>query len=135
MNEQNQFEQLLASLRRQEQLLTDILKSLNTKRQGFGDAAITNYIYCNRHNNCLWYQMDRGSNIHPIDAKNFTGYLKELKFQEVTRRNKLVWKLMTTFEANGSLYIFESGYDSHFSKGLLASVATMTYEQLTQLIT
>jgi hypothetical protein len=57
-----------------------------------------------------------------------------LKFEKVERRGKEVYKLLTTIQAD-KLYSLESGYDSHFSKGLLMALAALNAQQIQQPIT
>jgi hypothetical protein len=63
-----------------------------------------------------------------------TGYLKELRFENTERRKKETCKLLITIQADRT-YILESGYDTHFSKCILAAIATLTPQQLYSPIT
>lgn len=125
--------QLLTALNRQEQLLELILSSLDKPRLGLHNDAGICKIYCNRHNGCNWYTLNNGEPT-PIQATALTGYLKAIKFEATERRGKPVHKLLTTIAAD-RLYILESGHDSHFSKGLLAAIATLRPQDLLQPIT
>jgi hypothetical protein len=125
--------QLLASLVQQTQLLSQILDQLKQPKLGLTDTPSTLWIYANRSNNCAWYTM-QGGEVEPVKQSALTGYLQELKFEKVERRGKEMIKLQTFIKAD-RLYCVESGYDSHFSKGLLSAVATLTPEQLKQPIT
>jgi len=95
------------------------------------DAGICK-IYCNRQHKCLWYTFD--GEVHAVTAKALTGYLRELKFEKCDRRGKEVYKLLATLEAD-RLYVLESGHDTHFAKGLMSAVASLTPQQLQQPIT
>lgn len=90
-------------------------------------------IYCNRQHGSLWYTLTN-SEPSPITATALTGYLLSLRFEKCDRRGKEVHKLLATIQAD-RLYILESGHDTHFSKGLMASVATLTPQQLQQPVT
>lgn len=129
----NETAQLLASLTKQQQLLSLILDSLNKPKLGLHNDAGSCKIYCNRQHGSLWYTLTNGE-ASPITATALTGYLKGLKFEKVERRGKEVHKLLTTIEAD-RVYILESGHDSHFSKGMLAAVAALTPQQLLQPLT
>lgn len=131
---QQETAQLIASLTRQEQLLQQLISVLNKPRLGFHNDAGVTRIYCNRSNGCLWYTLANGSTPVAIEQTALTGYLRELKFDRVTRRGKEVCKLLCTIEADG-MYLLESGYDSHFSKCILSAIALLTPEQLHQPIT
>jgi hypothetical protein len=131
---QQETSQLIASLIRQEQLLQQLISVLNKPRLGFHNDAGVTRIYCNRSNGCLWYTLANGSTPVAIEQTALTGYLRELKFDRVTRRGKEVCKLLITIEADG-MYLLESGFDSHFSKCLLSAIAILTPHQLTQPVT
>lgn len=133
MNQQTQTAQLLASLARQEQLLQQLISSLNKPKLGLHNDAGICKIYCNRQHNSLWYTLNEG-NPTPITANALTGYIKELRFEKVERRGKEVHKLLTTIEGD-KLYVLESGHDSHFSKGLLSAIAALTPDQINKPIT
>lgn len=131
---QQETAQLIASLTRQEQLLQQLVSALNKPRLGFhNDAGITR-IYCNRSNGCLWYTLANGSTPVAIQQTALTGYLRELKFDRVTRRGKETCKLLITIEGD-KMYQLESGYDSHFSKCLLSAIASLTPQKLMQPVT
>jgi hypothetical protein len=57
-----------------------------------------------------------------------------LRFENTERRKKESCKLLITVQADRT-YILESGYDTHFSKCILAAIATLTPEQLYSPIT
>ena len=125
--------QLLASLTQQTALLSQILAQLKQPKLGLVETPNTLWIYANRSNGCEWYTM-RDGEVEPVQQSALTGYLQELKFEKVERRGKETIKLQVFIKAD-RLYCVESGYDSHFSKGLLSSVATLTDQQLKQPIT
>jgi hypothetical protein len=124
---------LIASLNRQEKLLTEIRDSLNKPKLGLHNDAGACKIYCNRQHGSLWYTLtDKIAN--PVQESALTGYLKELKFEETERRGKPTYKLLTTIAAT-RLYILESGDDSHFTKCLLSAIASLAPSQLSLPIT
>lgn len=125
--------QILAALTLQSALLQEILDSLNRPKLGLGDAPAPVKIYANRSNGCTWYQFKDGQ-VHPIAAAAVTGYLVDLRFEQVERRGKETWKLLAHIKADRP-YLIESGSDSQFSKGLLAAIASLTPAQLQQPIT
>lgn len=125
---------LLAALTHQNQILTQILGSLNRPPLGLLHASPGSLkIYANRTNGGLWYTLQDGQPA-VLDAVALTGYLKELKFEETTRRGKQVFKLLCQLEGDRP-YIIESGHDSHFSKGLLSAVARLGGGELAQPVT
>jgi hypothetical protein len=127
---------LIPYLKQQNELLTAILVELRQAKPanlGFTDTPLLYRIYANRSNNCLWYTV-RAGEVQPIAHSALTGYLQDLKFEQVERRGKPVTKLMTYLKGD-RLYCVESGYDSQFSKGLLAAIAQLTPAQLTHPIT
>lgn len=126
--------QLLAALTRQEELLKRLIAALDKPKLGLHNDAGSCKIYCNRQHGHLWYCLDADRNPQPITATALTGYLKELRFEQTERRGKPCHKLLATIQADRT-YILESGYDTHFSKGLLVAVALMTQELLLSPIT
>lgn len=134
MNSTTESAQILAALTQQNELLAKILSSLNRPHLGLSNQLPGPLkIYANRSNGGLWYSVRDGV-VQPIEAIALTGYLRNLSFEEVERRGKPTHKLLTEIQGD-RLYVIESGYDSHFSKGLLAAVATLTAAQLQQPIT
>ncbi|MBD6620956.1 hypothetical protein FNW02_35825 [Komarekiella sp. 'clone 1'] len=128
-----QTSELLAALMRQEELLKQLVTSINKPKLGLHNDAGSRKIYCNRHNGFLWYTL---SNSEPqaVDATALTGYLRELRFEKCERRGKEVHKLLATIQAERT-YILESGHDTQFAKGLLAAIASLTPQQLYSPIT
>lgn len=125
---------LITALTRQSELLEQILASLNRPKLGLLDSVPGSLkIYANRTNGGLWYMMRDGQPVN-LEAVAITGYLKDLKFEEATRRGKQVYKLLTTLEGDRP-YVIESGHDSHFSKGLLSAVARLNRDDLQQPVT
>ena len=133
MHNQAETAQLLAALAQQTQLLSQILDRLKQPKLGLAEAPSTLWIYANRSNNCPWYTI-RDGEVSPVQQSALMGYLEELKFEKVDRRGKEVIKLQAFIKGDRP-YCVESGYDSHFSKGLLSSIATLTPQQLRMPIT
>ncbi|WP_373524678.1 hypothetical protein [Nostoc sp.] len=119
---------LVASLMRQEELLKQLIASINKPKLGLHNEAGGCKIYCNRHNGFLWYTLNN-SEPSAVAGTALTGYLKELRFENTERRNKETSKLLTTIQADRT-YILESGADTNFSKCLLTAFASLTPEQL-----
>lgn len=116
------------------ELLTSILSELNKPTLGFHDNVGLIYVYCNRQHGFNWYTLNSDQRPQAINHKGLTGYIKGLRFDKVERRGEETHKLLTTVEADRT-YILESGYTSHFSKGMLAAIANLTLEQLKSPIT
>ncbi len=125
--------QLLAALAQQNALLSQILDQLKQPKLGLVETPSTLWIYANRSNNCPWYTL-RDGEVTPVQQSALTGYLEDLKFEKVERRGKEVIKLQAFIKGDRP-YCVESGHDSHFSKGLLSSVALLTPQQLRMPIT
>ncbi|MCP6758416.1 MAG: hypothetical protein NHB32_06460 [Fischerella sp. CENA71] len=125
--------QLIAALQRHEQLLQHILNALDKPQLGLHSNAGSIKIYCNRQHGHLWYTL---TNSEPtaVCASALTGYLRELKFEQTKRRGKPCHKLLAFIQGDRP-YILESGHDSHFTKGLLSAIASLTPQQLMQPIT
>jgi hypothetical protein len=119
---------LLACLMRQEELLKQLVASINKPKLGLHNEAGNCKIYCNRHNGSLWYTLNN-SEPSAVAGSALTGYLKELRFENTERRNKETSKLLITIQADRT-YILESGADTNFSKCLLTAFASLTPEQL-----
>ena len=124
---------LFAALMRQEELLKQLVAAINKPKLGLHSDAGSCKIYCNRQHGGLWYTL---SNSEPsaVPQTALTGYLKELRFENTERRKKETCKLLITIQADRT-YILESGYDTHFSKCILAAIATLTPQQLYSPIT
>ena len=120
--------ELLAALMRQEELLKQLVAAINKPKLGLHSEAGSSKIYCNRHNGYLWYTLNN-SEASAITQTALTGYLRELKFEKCERRGKEVHKLLATIQAD-RMYILESGHDTHFTKSILAAIATLTPQQL-----
>lgn len=120
--------QLLTAIAVQNELLSQILAQLKQPKLGLVEAPSVLWIYANRSNNCLWYSI-RDGEVAPIQQTALTGYLEELRFEKVERRGKEVVKLQA-FVKGDRPYCVESGYDSNFSKGLLAACALLTPQQI-----
>lgn len=131
MNPQENAE-LLAALMRQEELLKQLVAAINKPKLGLHSEAGSSKIYCNRQHGGLWYTLNGEPSDVPQTA--LTGYLKELRFENTERRKKETCKLLITMQADRT-YILESGYDTHFSKCILAAIATLTPQQLYSPIT
>jgi hypothetical protein len=123
---------LLAALMRQEELLKQLVASINKPKLGLHSEAGSSKIYCNRQHGGLWYTLNGEPSL--VTATALTGYLKELRFENTERRKKETCKLLITVQADRT-YILESGYDTHFSKSILAAIATLTPQQLYSPIT
>lgn len=115
--------QLIALLTKQQHLLEKIASSLDKPKLGLHNDAFSCKIYCNRQHGSLWYTLTNGEPT-PINATALTGYLRELKFEQTERRGKPCHKLLASLRAD-RMYILESGYDTHFSKGLLTAIANV----------
>ena len=123
-------DQILHALLEQNKLLQQLVNNTSTKELGLhNNVGGVQRIYCNRSNNCNWYKVSKDSEVIPVTETALTGYLRELKFEEVERRGKPVWKTLITVEADKT-YILESGVSSHFSKSFVAAIATLTPDQL-----
>lgn len=126
--------QILAALTHQNQLLAQIASGLTHYQLGLSHTSPGSLkIYANRTNGGVWYTLKDGQPV-VLDAVALTGYLKELKFEEATRRGKQVFKLLTYLDGDRP-YVIESGHDSHFSKGLLSAVAHLSSGELQQPVT
>lgn len=120
--QQNVLLQQLIGLLRQQQTL------------GFGESPRPRFIYCNRSNNCLWYWLNDAREVVPIAETALTGMIEKLEFKQVERRGKDTWKVHLHVKAD-CRYVLEAGYDSNFSKSLLAALATLSPQQLQQPVT
>lgn len=125
---------LASALADQTAVLQEIRDRLSAPKLGLHDAAGPLRVYANRQHGGLWYRLD--ANLQPIIIHEtaLTGYLRSIEFPRVERRGKEVVKLQITIEGD-RLYLVECGHDSHFSKGFLATVATLNPDQLKQPIT
>lgn len=101
---------------RQIELLESIYNTLNGTL-GFGPSPYPVKVYCNRTNGGVWYTL-QDSNVQPIVQESLTGYLQQIRFEKVTRRDKEVSKLHIEIDADRK-YILEAGSESQFSRTFL----------------
>jgi hypothetical protein len=123
-------------IKQQNELLSQLIELLGNKQElGFGVSPRPQYVYCNRSNTgMLWYTLDEARNPIAIPHAALTGYITQLEFKQVERRGKETWKTHLHITAD-RLYILESGFDSHFSKGLVSALASLESSALKQPIT
>jgi hypothetical protein len=96
-------------------------------RLGFG--ADRTLVFINNKYNCTWYTKD--GEVQPIKEKFLFGLIKSIEFKPRQGEGRPSHHLHCTIEAD-KRYVLHTGYDNHFSKGLLAAVARMSIEQLQQ---
>ncbi len=124
----------IALLREQNALLMNILGALTKPKLGLhSDNPGGMKIYCNRQHGSLWYTLQNGEPV-PVQATALTGYLRRLSFETCTRRNREVSKLLITIQGDIP-YVLECGSDTQFCKGILAAVASLSPNQLSNLLT
>ena len=113
-------------------LLGRIANSLERSpvEEGFADYAKT--IYCNltKGNGDGWYSLDDkdATTLPPL----FKGRILRIEFPTLKRNGKEVRKLHLLMKAGSRVFKFESGYDSFFSKTVLAACAVASKEILSQ---
>lgn len=126
------IERLIAQ---QNALLLQLIDLLHQKPPlGFIDSPRPRHIYCNRSNNCLWYWLNDAREVVPIPHSALNCRVEKLEFKQVERRGKDTWKIHLHVKADRH-YILEAGYDSNFSKSLLAALATIPPGQLQHPVT
>lgn len=119
----------------QNALLQQLIGILQPKQPlGFSEAPRPRYVYCNRSQGCLWYWLNDGREVMPIQQTALTCLVEKLEFKQVERRGKDTWKIHLHVRADRR-YVLESGYDSNFSKSLLSALSVLTPQQLQQPIT
>lgn len=118
MQDININQQILESLRRQEQLLSAMCDFLKKPKLGLHNEVGTVKIYCNRNHNCNWFTW-RGDNINgvpvPIEQQAITGYLHSIEVIQAEYKNKISDKLNIHLLADRK-YILEAGLETLFSK-------------------
>jgi hypothetical protein len=102
------------------------LELAHVLRLGFGGDRT--FAFLNDKYNCTWYFMD-GENHTPIREKFLFGYIRKIEFKARKGNVRPSHHLYLTVEAD-RIYTIITGYDNHFSKGLIATVAQMSPEQL-----
>ncbi|MDM9380560.1 hypothetical protein QUB80_07555 [Chlorogloeopsis sp. ULAP01] len=102
---------------------------------GFGQIPKSQYIFVNRESDYCWYMLSEDKRQIPIYDKALTGVITGIEVNK---------KVETSFgEAEKTdlsiladkPYIIRSGSDSYFSKSLLLSLDSLTFEQLRKPIT
>ena len=113
-------------------LLDRIARSLERApvEEGFADYSKT--IYCNltKGNGDGWYSLEgkEATTLPPL----FRGRILRIEFPTLNRNGKDVRKLHLLMRAGSRIFTFESGYDSFFSKTILAACAVAATEVLSQ---
>lgn len=134
LNATEPIARLIAALTQQTLILSEIRDSLNRPALGLLTATPgTVRVYCNRDRcpGALWYTVPAGEPC-ALEAKAIRGYVRDLRFEQVERRGKTVWKLYTLIDCGSSAYELESGHDSVFTKGLTMAIASMEPSDLRQ---
>lgn len=134
MQDININQQILESLRRQEQLLSAMCDFLKKPKLGLHNEVGTVKIYCNRNHNCNWFTW-RGDNINgvpvPIEQQAITGYLHSIEVIQAEYKNKISDKLNIHLLADRK-YILEAGLETLFSKSVLSAISKLTPQQIKQ---
>jgi hypothetical protein len=130
----NNIEVLLASIAASLEAIAHPQQS--AKALGFCEAPRESlYVFCNRKHGGVWYSLDENSNPTVIEHGALEGYLKDLKFEKVSRkagRNaEEVSKLHIVIEGDRR-YTLECGAQTQFSKGVLSAIATLTPEAISK---
>jgi hypothetical protein len=89
---------------------------------GFGNGR--DYIIIERDKNILWHRFENDEPV-PIKAKVLKGYIKQVVYVD-----KEYPKLHVFIEGDRE-YVLVTGFETHFSRELLAAIATLTPEALT----
>lgn len=114
---------LLQELKKQSDLLTQLLASLNKPKLGFSEKYSYTTVYCNR-TRCPgfnWYVLSEGNPIG-LTAHSLTGYVVKMETNTVTRYQKDNEKLHLWVQAD-DLYRLEVGLDSEFASSLIRAIA------------
>jgi hypothetical protein len=93
---------------------------------GFGPDRTM--VFVNDRYSCTWYRMDGDTHI-PIAANFLFGRVTGLDIKPRKDEGRPSHHLYITVEADRR-YLLQTGYNNHFAKGFMASVARMTSEQL-----
>jgi hypothetical protein len=97
-------------------------------RLGFGSDR--RFVFLNDKYNCTWYTME-GETHTPIPSRFLFGYIRRIEFKKRKGNVRPSHHLHLTIEAD-QIYVIITGYDNHFAKGFIATVAQMTPKQLQQ---
>jgi hypothetical protein len=103
---------------------------------GFGGSPGVQRIYANSAKCGDWYILNypsREPEIIPYPA--LTGFLVGLQYVEEERRQKAVMKMQATIRTDSECYMIESGSETHFTQGLIKSIAKIDVEFLKAPIT
>lgn len=132
MQDININQQILESLRRQEQLLSAMCDFLKKPKLGLHNEVGTVKIYCNRNHNCNWFTWDSINEIAvPIEQQAITGYLHSIEVIQTEYKNKPLYKLNIHLLADRK-YILEAGIETLFSKSVLSAISKLTPQQIKQ---
>lgn len=104
---------------------------------GFGKKQEPLFVFIRHSQESLWYSRDKrvGENV-PIPEHDLTGYLKNVWRFDRSDQNtgEVVAKLMLEISADRE-YIIQSGFETNFSKSLLAGLLELDPEDLKDPVT
>ncbi|MCC5608434.1 hypothetical protein LC612_16970 [Nostoc sp. CHAB 5834] len=98
-----QTSELFALLMRQEELLKQLVASINKPKLGLHSEAGSCKIYCNRQHGGLWYKLNGEPSAIPQTA--LTGYLKELRFENNRTPQKRNLQVANNYSSRPDVYL------------------------------
>ncbi|MEM9152128.1 MAG: hypothetical protein AAGB19_16970 [Cyanobacteria bacterium P01_F01_bin.3] len=122
-------------------LLQDVSDRLDrlesAQRLGFGSSPITRTINCKRRDDCpswyFWNGAEHGA--EPIPHSAVTGYVLDLSVRQGEYKNKPTYNLRLLLGCSDRLFILDAGYESQFSRALMAALSVTPAHDLKQPIT
>ena len=120
-------------------ILQAILEELRATRNappavtlGFFPPPKARFIYANRQHNCLWYFWNSAKNEHePIETTALTGWVEKMELEEKEFRGRTETKVNLTVRAD-RLYVIQAGFETHFARGLMHTLAKLPAEAFRQ---
>ncbi len=127
----------IALLREQNILLRKLVDAQNASTMGFSDRppGTPQWVFIGRNGDSCWYLLDKNSQPVPIHHRALTGWLIDLRFEKVTRRNTETHKLNLTVKTNTNTYVLTTGHDTCFAKSLMRSLEILSPSQLVTPVT
>ncbi|MBD2441612.1 hypothetical protein [Nostoc sp. FACHB-110] len=102
---------------------------------GFGTIPKPQYIFISKENDHCWYMLTDDGKQMPIYDRALTGIITEIEVNKTVETSCGEAKKIDLHILADKPYIIRSGSESYFSKSLLLSLNSLSYEQLLQPLT
>jgi hypothetical protein len=102
---------------------------------GFGSIPKPQYVFVSKENDHCWYMLSDDTKQIPIYDRALTGLITGIEVNKKVETSHGEAEKTDLHILADKPYVVRSGSESYFSKSLLLSLDTLTYEQLSQPLT